>query len=116
MFRLNLYSKVKFHSAIEKKRRRYIGVEGSCEIIKKLDFPSYIYDQYSHAVYDEAPDIKRKIIQFLSDCRYIGVEGSCEIIKKLDFPSYIYDQYSHAVYDEAPDIKRKIIQFLSDSL
>ena len=49
------------------KRDQTIGVEGSYEIIEKLGCPSYIYDQYSHAVYDEAPDIKRKIIQFLSD-------------------------------------------------
>lgn len=49
------------------KRDQTIGVEGSYEIIEKLVCPSYIYDQYSHAVYDEAPDIKRKIIQFLSD-------------------------------------------------
>ena len=49
------------------KRDQTIGVEGSYEIIEKLGCPSYIYDQYSYAVYDEAPDIKRKIIQFLSD-------------------------------------------------
>lgn len=44
-----------------------IGVEGSYEIIEKLGCKSYIYHQYSHAVYDEASDIKEKIKDFFSD-------------------------------------------------
>lgn len=34
------------------------------EIAKRLGCRHYIYDQYSHAVYDEAPDIKEKIADF----------------------------------------------------
>lgn len=43
-----------------------IGPEGSYEIIEKLGCKNYMYDQYSHAVYDEASDIKEKIKAFLS--------------------------------------------------
>ena len=49
------------------KKDRTIGVEGSYEIMEKLGCPGHIYDQYSHAVYDEASDIKGKIVAFLSD-------------------------------------------------
>ena len=47
------------------KNDQTIGVEGSYEIIDKLGCEYDIYDQYSHAVYDEAPDIKEKIVSFL---------------------------------------------------
>lgn len=47
------------------KKDRTIGVEGSYEIMEKLGCPGHIYDQYSHAVYDEASDIKGKIVAFL---------------------------------------------------
>lgn len=43
-----------------------IGVEGSYEIIEELACQSIIYDIYSHAVYDEAEDIKDKIQEFLA--------------------------------------------------
>ena len=46
------------------KNDKTIGIEGSYEIIDKLGCKSYIYDRYSHAVYDEAPDIKEKIMDF----------------------------------------------------
>lgn len=46
------------------KNDRTIGIEGSYEIIDKLGCKNYIYNQYGHAVYDEAPDIKEKIIDF----------------------------------------------------
>lgn len=42
-----------------------IGVEGTRELAELLNCSSYIYDQYSHAVYDEAPDIQEKIYTFL---------------------------------------------------
>ena len=48
------------------KNDQTIGAEGSLEIIEKLGCKNYMYDQYSHAVYDEAPDIKEKIKAFLS--------------------------------------------------
>lgn len=43
---------------------RVIGYEGSTEIAQRLDCELYTYDQYSHAVYDEAPDIKQLILRF----------------------------------------------------
>lgn len=42
-----------------------LGVEGSYEIADRLKCESYIYEEYSHAVYDEAEDIKEKIFAFL---------------------------------------------------
>lgn len=42
-----------------------IGVDGMMELIDKLDCESYLYDCYSHAVYDEASDIKGRIKEFL---------------------------------------------------
>lgn len=47
------------------KNDKVIGIEGSYEIIDRLNCESYIYDKYSHAVYDEADDIKEKILEFL---------------------------------------------------
>lgn len=44
-----------------------IGVEGSYEIIERLGCSYEIYDQYSHAVYDEAPELKEKIQAFLQE-------------------------------------------------
>lgn len=49
------------------KNDRTVGVEGSYEIIEKLGCENYIYDRYSHAVYDEAPDIKQRIRDFFED-------------------------------------------------
>lgn len=42
-----------------------IGVEGSYEIISALNCQSIIYDAYSHAVYDEAEDVRDRIYAFL---------------------------------------------------
>lgn len=42
-----------------------IGIEGSYEIADRLKCESYIYENYSHVVYDEADDIKEKILEFL---------------------------------------------------
>ena len=42
-----------------------IVVEGSYEIKDIIDCDIYIYDKYSHAVYDEADDIKKRIYDFL---------------------------------------------------
>lgn len=47
------------------KKDRVFGHKPSCEIAEKLNCDLYVYDQYSHAVYDEAPDIKQKIYDFL---------------------------------------------------
>ncbi len=47
-----------------------LGVEGTKELVELLDCPYYIYDQYSHAVYDEAPDIQDRIYTFLQKLNY----------------------------------------------
>ena len=41
-----------------------LGVEGSHEIADRLGCESYIYEDYSHAVYDEAEDIEERILEF----------------------------------------------------
>lgn len=41
------------------------GLEGSNELAQRLGCECFLYDQYSHAVYDEAADIKTRIYQFL---------------------------------------------------
>lgn len=43
-----------------------IGVEGSSLIAEKCGCDIYLYDSYSHAVYDEASDIKERIFTFLT--------------------------------------------------
>lgn len=47
------------------KNDRTVGDEGSYELIERLGCENYMYDTYSHAVYDEAPDIKERIKAFL---------------------------------------------------
>lgn len=44
---------------------RVIGPEGSTEIAERLGCEIYLYKTYSHAVYDEAADIKERILEFL---------------------------------------------------
>lgn len=41
-----------------------LGVEGTYEIIERLKCKSYIYEGYSHAIYDEAADIQDRILEF----------------------------------------------------
>ena len=43
------------------------GMEGSREIMRYLPCESYFYDKYSHAVYDESPDINKRIFAFLKN-------------------------------------------------
>lgn len=43
-----------------------VSVKGSEEIAKKLGCELYIYDGYSHAVYDEAPDFLDRILEFFA--------------------------------------------------
>ena len=40
------------------------GIEGTYQIAEKLNCESYVYDDFSHAVYDEAPDIKDRVLDF----------------------------------------------------
>ncbi len=42
-----------------------IGWEGSAVLVERLGCEVYQYDNYSHAVYDEAADIKERILEFL---------------------------------------------------
>lgn len=46
---------------------KVLGVEGTYEIVDRLNCELYIYKKYSHAVYDEAPDIKERVRAFLCD-------------------------------------------------
>ena len=43
---------------------RVLGVEASKEIAEKLQCERILYREYSHAVYDEAPDIKVRLKEF----------------------------------------------------
>ena len=45
---------------------KVFGSKPSRETANKLGCDIYIYDQFSHAVYDEAPDIKQRILDFLT--------------------------------------------------
>ncbi len=45
---------------------RIMGAEGPQEIADRLGCPCYIYDGYSHAVYDEAPDYFDRMYQVIS--------------------------------------------------
>lgn len=44
-----------------------IGSIGSDEIAELLQCDKYLYTDYAHAVYDEAPDIKKRIYDFFMD-------------------------------------------------
>lgn len=50
--------------AIGDRQDRVLGIKGTIDLVEKLKCGSYIYNGYSHAVYDEAPDIKQKIFDF----------------------------------------------------
>lgn len=41
-----------------------LGVEGSYDIAERLKCDLYIYEEYSHGVYDEAEDIKDRLLEF----------------------------------------------------
>ena len=44
---------------------RVIGVESMVELAGRLGCELFIYDGFGHAVYDEAPDIKKRIYDFI---------------------------------------------------
>ena len=46
---------------------RVTGAEGARLIAEKIGCELYLYRGYGHAVYDEAPDIKERILKFLTD-------------------------------------------------
>lgn len=48
---------------------KVLGVEASREIVAKLSCEIHIYDEFSHAVYDEAPDIKVRLKAFADQGR-----------------------------------------------
>ena len=49
------------------KNDQIFSYECSKEIVDKLNCNTYIYDKYSHAVYDEAPDFQMRIIDFIKN-------------------------------------------------
>lgn len=51
--------------AIADEQDKVLGSIGAKEIADKLNCEIYLYDKYSHAVYDEAPDIKSRIKAFI---------------------------------------------------
>ena len=52
---------------------RVVTAEGSRQIAEKLRCAIYLYDaSYGHAVYDEAPDYKKRILNFLSSCHKVS--------------------------------------------
>ncbi len=44
---------------------KVLGIAPTCEIAARTGCEFYLYEGYSHAVYDEAPDIKERIYNFL---------------------------------------------------
>lgn len=49
---------------IGSKKDKVLSVRNSEELAEKLDCEKYIYDGYSHAVYDEAPDYLDRVLEF----------------------------------------------------
>lgn len=43
-----------------------LGVNASIEIAKKIDCELFVYEEFGHAVYDEAPDYKQRIFEFFA--------------------------------------------------
>lgn len=46
---------------------RTLSPDGSVELAQKLRCPLYLYAGYGHAVYDEAPDCKARLLDFFAD-------------------------------------------------
>lgn len=46
---------------------RILSGESSVEIAEKIGCELYMYESYSHAVYDEAPDYKSRLLRFFKD-------------------------------------------------
>ncbi|MCQ2453098.1 MAG: hypothetical protein MJ136_00750 [Clostridia bacterium] len=44
---------------------RVIDVSSARELAHGLNCPLQLYDQYSHAVFDEAPEVKQRVLNFL---------------------------------------------------
>lgn len=53
--------------ALGDEKDRVFSAEGTKAIARKLGCSSYLYNQYSHAVYDEAADIQEKVFAFLQN-------------------------------------------------
>ncbi len=49
------------------KNDRVVSGEASLEIARKIGCEVYLYEQFGHAVYDEAPDYKQRMIDFFSN-------------------------------------------------
>lgn len=46
------------------KQDKVLGEEASVELAEKLGCECYLYEGYSHAVYDEAPDFRERLLRF----------------------------------------------------
>ena len=46
---------------------KIFGWESTKNIAKRIKCESYLYDKYGHAVYDEAPDFREKMLKFLQN-------------------------------------------------
>lgn len=44
---------------------KVLGIQGAYDIAEKLDCECYVYDDYGHAVYDEAPDFLKRIYDYI---------------------------------------------------
>lgn len=53
--------------AIGSKEDKMLTGEATAEIAQGIGCDYYLYDGYSHAVYDEAPDFKKRIMDFFED-------------------------------------------------
>lgn len=47
------------------RKDKVVGAEGSIEIAKKLDCEIFMYDEFGHAAYEEAPDFNKRVYVFL---------------------------------------------------
>ena len=52
-----------------------LSAEASLDLAQKLHCPFYMYPGYSHAVYDEAPDYKARMLRFFKKGRPAAVEN-----------------------------------------
>ena len=57
---------------VASKQDKVLGVQVSYDIIEKLNCENYIYEGYSHAVYDEAPDYQTRVKEFLDQALNIN--------------------------------------------
>ena len=52
---------------IGSKNDKVFSGEENCAVARKISCGVYMYEQYGHAVYDEAPDYRRRLMDFLKN-------------------------------------------------